>query len=174
MDYETKVDKGSRIDTQLKCSACTKFCSRIDSMQNFSHQWIIRAESMHTSNICDHVQSEQHLSAMLLFNHELQGLQDECSSAIASALIVVALNSLSNDERTRLQLKFDIAYFVAKERLSFRKYPAICELEARHRVSIERAYMNEIAAGTFVHFIAKATRQKMVFQLRKSNFFLLF
>ena len=88
-------------------------------MLNFSHRWIIGAESIHTSNIRDHAQSEQHVHAMSLFNHELQQVQGKSSSAIAGAPIVVALNSLSTDERTRLQFKFDITYFIAKERLSF-------------------------------------------------------
>ena len=94
--------------------------------------WSIGAELMHTSNIHDHAQSKQHVHAMSLFNHELQQVQGKSSSAIAGVPIVVALNSLSTDERIRLQFKFDITYVVAKERLSFQKYPAICELEACH------------------------------------------
>lgn len=108
---------------------------------------------------------------MSLFNHEIEQVQGESSSAIAGAPIVVALNSLSTDKRTRLQFKFDIAYYIAKERLSFRKYPAICKLEARHGVNIVRAYINEISPRNFTHFIAKATRQKVVFQLQKCKFF---
>ena len=43
------------------------------------------------------------------------------------------MSALSEDEK--LCHKFDIAYFVAIEKLSFRKYPQICELEARHGVN---------------------------------------
>ena len=103
LECETKVEEDTCVVTQLKCIVCTKVCSRIDSKQNFSHRWIIGAESIHTSNMCDHTQSKQHayVHAMSLFNHELQQVQGKSSSAIAGAPIVVVLNSLSTDERTR-------------------------------------------------------------------------
>ena len=68
-----QIEEGTRVVTQLKCSVCTKFCSRIDSMQNFSHRWIIGAESIRTSNIRDLTQSEQHIRIHVMspFNHEL-------------------------------------------------------------------------------------------------------
>ena len=51
-----------------------------------------------------------------------------------------AVNTLSGEERETLCCKFDIAFFPAKEKLSFRKYPAICKLEARHSVNLGSAY----------------------------------
>ena len=41
---------------------------------------------------------------------------------------------MSNEEKIRLKYKFDIAYFLAIEKLSFRKFPRVCELEARNFV----------------------------------------
>ncbi len=43
--------------------------------------------------------------------------------------IARALTSLSKDEREKLKRKFDIAYLVATETLSFKKYASICALE---------------------------------------------
>ena len=39
--------------------------------------------------------------------------------------------------------KFDIAYFVAKEKLPFQKYPRICELEAKHGVNLGGTYRTD-------------------------------
>ena len=39
--------------------------------------------------------------------------------------------------------KFDIAYFTAIEKISFRMYPRLCELEAQHGVDIGKSYANE-------------------------------
>ena len=63
--------------------------------------------------------------------------------------IVRSLNTLSEDERRRLRAKFDIAYFVATKQLAYRKYPRICELEARHEVNLGFLHGKE-----FVHYIA--------------------
>ena len=59
----------------------------------------------------------------------------------------VQLQGLSEEHKDRLRRKFDIAYFVAKNKLAFSKYPSICELETRHGVDIGTAYINENAGN---------------------------
>ncbi len=60
----------------------------------------------------------------------------------------------SEDTKQMLKIKFDIAYFVATQRLAFIKYPALCDLESKHRVNLGTSYRNENAGKTFCHFIA--------------------
>ena len=59
------------------------------------------------------------------------------------APIAQAFAKPSDEEREKFRAKFDIVYFVASETLPFTKYPCICELEARHRVSVDTSYVNE-------------------------------
>ena len=65
--------------------------------------------------------------------------------AAAYAPIARALQTLPENERKQLRHKFEITYFVATEKISFKKYPKLCELEARHRVDIGTTYVNEVA-----------------------------
>jgi len=48
-------------------------------------------------------------------------------------------------ENTKINLrkKFDIAYFVATQKLTYGKYPAICDLEKQHGINVESTYLNE-------------------------------
>ena len=62
-------------------------------------------------------------------------------SSLSFSLIAQAMSALSEDE---------------KKKLSFCKYPQICELEARHGVNIGSSYTNDMNAHTFVHYIAEA------------------
>ena len=55
--------------------------------------------------------------------------------ATTYAPIAQALSMLFEDEQSKLRLKFDIAYFIASEQLSFTKYPQICELEQPHGIN---------------------------------------
>ncbi len=123
---------------------------------------------MRTSNIRDHAQSDQHVHAMSL-QHAQLGKAD--SYSVSQSPIVVALSTLPEDEKVRPRHKFDIAYFVATEKMSFRKYPHICELEARHGVDIGIRYTTETAAKSFIHYIAESRRQGLVETLHKANFF---
>ena len=117
----------------------------------------------------DHAQSDQHTHAMQLLKKE-QGRAAGLRAA-SYAPIAQALSKLPADERDRLKKKFDIAYFVATEKLAFTKYPSICELEAQHGVELGTSYLNKSAGRTFCHYIAKECKENVVEALRKAHFF---
>ena len=132
---------------RLKCSVCTRFRSRIMHRRNFSDRWIVGADSVRTSNIRDHAHSEQHDHAMSLLKQE--SAKAEGKSCYSYAPIAMALSTLPDGEKERLWKKFDIAYLVAREKLSFRKYPAICELEAKHGVDLGTNYRTQTEVRSY-------------------------
>ena len=87
------------------------------------------------------------------------------------APIAQALSKLPAEEKGKLRKKFDIAYFVATEKLLFMKYPGICELEARHGVDLGTSYVNKSAGRTFCHYIAEGRKENLVETLTKAKFF---
>ena len=52
---------------------------------------------------------------------------------------------LPEDDRKQLRHKLEVAYFVATEKVSFKKDPKLCELEARHGVDVGTTYVIEVA-----------------------------
>ena len=102
---------------------------------------------------------------------ERESTKAEGRSCYFYAPIAKALNTLPTDEKEQLQKKFYIAYFVAREKLSFRKYPWICELEAKHGANLGTTYHTETARRSFIHFAAEAWRQELLVNLRKTKFF---
>ena len=100
--------------------------------------------SHRTSNIDDHPSSVQHIHAMALLAKEHASTTDQ--SLVENAPITVALNKMYTERKTHLRHKFDIAYFLAMEKISFHKFPGICELEAQHSVSIGNSCITEAAA----------------------------
>ena len=155
--------------TKLKCKVCTKFKAQIYTRRNFSNGWIAGGESVRTSNIRDHARTDQHMHAMLLLKKEratAKGL-----GAASYAPIAQLLQGLSVDERAKLSKKFDVAYFVATEKLAFTKYPSICQLEVRHGVDIGTSYLNKAAGVTFCHFITESRRQDLRTVLTSAKLF---
>ena len=91
---------------KFKCSVCSKFRSSIIHKRNFSDRWITGgADSIRTSNIRDHATSEQHSHAMSLLSKEQAAAMGQ--SIVANAPIVVALNTMSADEKERTKNKID-------------------------------------------------------------------
>ena len=134
LDCETGTEGGRRVVEKLKCKVCAQFAGRIRGRNNFSEKWIVGADSVCTSNLRDRARNYKHVYAMSLLNK--QRAESLGLGLAYYAPIAKALNTLSEDEIERLKVKFDIAYFVATEKLPYMKYPKICELEARHGVKI--------------------------------------
>ena len=53
----------------------------------------------------------------------------------------------------KTKLKFETAYFIAKEELPLLKYSQILKLEEKHGADIERAYRNRQSGTTFIDYI---------------------
>ena len=92
-------------------------------------------------------------------------------SSTSNAPIVVAFTSLSEDKMVRLRHKFNIVYWLAVEKIPFRKFPSVCDLEARHGVNIRITYTTETTANSFTGYIAQAKRNELVVNLQKAKFF---
>lgn len=155
---------------KLRCSVCVQYQSRIEGRRNYSSKWIDGADSIRSSNIKDHSRSDQHAHAMMLLKRDKARAEGREASSYAP--IAKALCELSEDTKSTLRVKFDIAHFVATQKLAFTNYPALCQLETKHGVNVGTAYTNESAGKMFCHFIAESRRECLVEHLRNANFFL--
>ncbi len=169
LDCVAVVEGHNKMVSTLTCSVCTKYAEKIKGRRNFNEKWITGAESIRISNVIDHAKSDQHKHAMMLLR------RDQARSlgldAAHYAPIARALTSLSKDEREKLKRKFDIAYLVATETLSFKKYASICALEKKHGVDLGVTYLNDIACKTFIHFIAEVEGERLKNALSQADFF---
>ena len=169
LDFETGMENGKKIVDKLKCTVCTEFVDKIHGRKHFSDKWIRGSDSVRTSNVRDHAHNDQHSHAMSLLKKrraEASGL-----GPASYAPIVKAFNTLPEDEREGLKVKFDIAYFIATEKIAFTKYPKLCDLEALHGVRVGITYRNDMAGKDFVHFIAETKCKHLLQNLAEAKFF---
>ena len=99
---------------KLKCRIFDKFKERIIIRRNFSQKLIDGADSLQTTNIRDHVKSEQHCHAMNLERKSTTQHLDQSPAVYAP--IVWSLTTISSEEMERLQIKFDIAFLWQRRR----------------------------------------------------------
>ena len=105
------------------------------------------ADSIRVSNVCDHVQSDQHAHTLLLKKQRAKSTRLPPSTYVP---IAQAFTTLPNEERGKLRVNFDISHFVVTEKLPPIKYLQICELQSHHGVEIGTLYINE-NAGQELH-----------------------
>ena len=79
---------------------------------------------------------------------------------------------MSEKERERLRIKFNIAYFVATQNLPLSKYSRICELESHHGVCVGSSYYTNVNSGKeMIHYIADSIRLERRKNLDEAKFF---
>ena len=97
-----------------------------------------------------HASNNMHSHVMSLLQKERA---DASGLSISSyAPTAMAFDKLSEGEREKLKVKFDIAYFVVMQKLAFAKYPKICGLEAHHGVNVGSLYRNDVSGWEFLHY----------------------
>ena len=69
--------------------------------------------------------------------------------------------SINKATKAKLKRKFDVAYMIVKENLSFTKM-SICELEERHGTDLGTGYKNDHSCATFVEFISREQLESLI------------
>ena len=99
----SEMDIGKKVVSQLKCKVCIDFDDRIRLSKYLSDIWIVGADSVRISNVCDHAQSDQHGHAMLLLRK--QQAKSAGFPPQSYAPIAQALNKVTDNEREKLRNK---------------------------------------------------------------------
>ncbi len=115
----------------LKCSICSRFSDKLESMRNFRPAFIDGTTNIRLSTVKDHAATDMHARAMLLFKKQ------QSSNVVEYAPIARCFAQASMDEATRekTKRKFDISFMIAKEKLAFTKMKPI-RREARSEIRI--------------------------------------
>jgi len=70
--------------------------------------------------------------------------RDNGQDASSFAHIVKVLTQILEKDKDMFRVKFDIAHFVATQRLLFSNYPALCQLEIRRSLKRRVASQHEL------------------------------
>lgn len=126
----------------------------------------------------DHARGEPHKRAMDLHLKRERGMsvveRAEALTATMSPgqqLITAGIANMQSADLAKTKLKFEVAYFIAKEELSLTKYPELLKLEEKHGVEIGSSYRNRISCTNFIYHIGQELAEKLEEKLRNVNFF---
>ena len=111
---------------EVRCKICTEFTERLVSLQNYRPTFIEGTDNVRSSAIVDHAKSAMHAQAM-----DLYCIKTQAPSPLEYAPITNFTHiKLDPAAKERLMKKFEIAFFLAKEKLPFTKFLPLCEMEA--------------------------------------------
>ena len=78
---------------------------------------------------------------------------------------------MDKSSEATLKRKFDIAYFITKEKLAFTKTKPLCDLQERHGVDLGIRYEKDVGCATFVRYITEEQRHNLPETLSGVRFF---
>ena len=118
-----KYDKVDReYVATLKCSVCFRFNDKLRSARNYNSAFVVGSTNLCASAFKEHAASDMHLRAMTLLK------KSQGSALVEYSPIAKMLSTLDNDaERNKLKRKFEIAYFLCKQNLSFTKMACLSQ-----------------------------------------------
>ena len=143
----------------LKCKVCNIYLSNIEHMKNFSLAWASEGSSnLRLSNAIDHALGDPHKFAMNLFWKESLLSEEEKAKKVRrdnqQQSVVSGIVSMNAADFEKTKKKFDVAYFLAKEKLPLAKFEKIIDLEKKPDVDLGTAYCNQMVANSFIDSIS--------------------
>jgi len=165
--------------SSLNCSVCKTYGEKVKSLKNFSTVWAFSGSTnLRLSNAEDHARGEPHKRAINLHFKEKKGL---CATERAEAmkgtnnpgqqLITTGFANMQASDLATTKMKFEVAYFIAKEELPLAKYEQIVRLKEKHGVEIGKAYRNRKSCNKFISAIGDQLAKDLENKLSNANFF---
>ena len=165
--------------SSLNCSVWKTYVEKVRSLKNFSAAWAFSGSTNpRLSNADDHACGESHKRAMELHFKEQKGL---CATERAEAmkgtndagqqLITTGIANMQASDLGETKMKFEVAYFIAKEELPLAKYKQIVRPEEKHGVEIGKTYRNRKSSTKFISAISDQVAKDLETKLSNANSF---
>ena len=104
----------------------------IEKVKGFNTNWICPgAKSIKKDGLKRHLQTNQHKEAERLEKRSKMGADVYSQSVLETTPIGCSLRKLQEKDKASLEVKFNIAYYLAKRERPFTDYPHLITLEKR-------------------------------------------
>ena len=162
--------------TSVSCSVCSMYAEKIIGIKNFSHAWAFTG-SINTqfSSAIDHARGEPHKVAMRFHLKEVGKTPEETAEIMATnpqqQSVTSVIANMQVQDYALTKLKFEVAYFVAKEEMPLSKCSQLLKLQEKHGVEIGFAYRSDMNCGTFIDFMCEELGLKLHQKLSTAHFY---
>ena len=119
----------------------------------------------------NHVLSLQHQEAVKLSKKSKLGSEAYKQLVAEKTPIGESLKRMCDSDRKSLTVKFNCAYYLAKQERPYSDNPILLSLHEKNGVKVGTSYLNDRATTNFTDHIGKVTRESLHKDFAKANFF---
>ncbi|XP_028408661.1 zinc finger protein 862-like [Dendronephthya gigantea] len=160
---------------RIRCKLCTKWESRINGMKNFSTTWIHPgSESVKKHSVQGHTNSIAHMEAKRIEDKSKMGIEAYMNRVVDETPIGQNFKNMcmSVKDRESLRIKFNSAYYLAKQERPFSDFSELLKLQSKNNIlNIGESYTTDRAAAQFVNVIGEVTRESLEADLAKARYY---
>ena len=160
---------------RLRCQLCKKYQSDIEMMKNFKLMWISPGcETVKRSTVESHLNSLTHKYAKEKESKKILGIEKYMEKVVDTSPLGRGLKKMccGADDMKALRIKFNTAYYVAKQERPYADYPSLLELQNKNGVQkIGKSYLNDRAAAQFIHSIAETMKSNLSKDLANCRYY---
>ena len=166
----------SGVPTALFCKFCTDHEEEIKSIDGFTNQYIKGSTNFRKSSVEYHAKNaKSHIVAYELHvkksGNDSKKLKNFKHSAADSSDVLEVISTMEKNEVAWTKIKFETAYFVAKQELPLTKYKETLKHKKFHGADTGDSYMTDVKAGELIDFIAADLKSTLCKDLATANFF---
>ncbi|KAJ8042608.1 hypothetical protein HOLleu_09403 [Holothuria leucospilota] len=109
-----------------------------------------------------HDKSKKHIVAVA---------SEKAKANLTETAMFKVIKKMDSKQIARMRILFRTAYFVAKEGLSFSKFPQLCSLQACNGLDLGSTYINDNGAATFIKAIGQHMNTEIQSEVENSEYF---
>ena len=174
-EFDTKFDcdlEGNNV-IRLRCTICTRWEKRINSVKNFSLSFIRPGTpSIKKDTVKSHCSTEAHKMSKQLESKSTLGAIPYLESVIENTAIGKSFKNMCKEDVNASRILFNSAYYLAKKECPYTDFPDLLKLQEKNQTpGIKPCYRNDRAAAGFVDSIARVTKDSLKYDLGNANYF---
>ena len=104
------------------------------------------------------------------FAHSRCMAADRAQESPKTTPMAMVIKKMNESQRQHLNILFNTAYYVAKQKLAFVKFSSLCDLQVQNGIQLNAAYNNAPACKDFLSSIAATIKAEINSEVVESNF----
>ena len=155
----------------IRCSTCKEHDDRLQGMKNYSCAWVEGSKNATSDSVKKHVNTDMHKHAIDMALKKQLGSEQYTENVMKNTPIGKSMMKMAEHSKEVLRMRFNTAYYLAKNEKPFSDYPDLLALQEKNGVDKQSGYRTPQAAASFIDLIAEQCKAPLKEILVKARYY---
>lgn len=171
LEWDVQPGSGGRSVGNIRCFTCKEYDDRLHGMKNYNRAWVEGSKNATSDSVKKHINTDMHKRATDLALKKQLGSKRYNENVMKNTPIGKSIMKMEERSKEVLRIRFNTAYYLAKNEKPFSDYPDLLALQEKNGVEKRSGYRTDRAAAIFADFIAKQLKASLEEILLKARYY---